>query len=181
MRGIQVHRREVIRHGRVFDLTVENVTYPNGINNDMEIIRHPGASAIVPLTEDNKVLMLKQYRHAVGKMIWEIPAGTFEDVEKPLPCANRELIEETGFKADTWDALGAVIPVPGYSDERIHLFLARDLTPAKQNLDADEFLEVQPIPLSQVAVMITSGEIEDAKTIAGIFRTLHKLRTEDTV
>lgn len=180
MRGIQVHRRECLHSGRVFDITRENVTFPNGINVDMEIIRHPGASAIVPLTDDNHVLMLKQYRHAIGKFLWEIPAGTFDGDEQPLACANRELIEETGFEAHTWETLGAVTPVPGYSDERINLFLASDLTPAVQKLDADEFIEVQPIPLSQVAVMITSGEIEDAKTIAAIFRTLHKLRNEET-
>lgn len=178
MRGIQVHRRQHLHSGRVFNITLENVTFPNGINCNMEIIRHPGASAIVPLMEDNTVLMLKQYRHAAGKMLWEIPAGTFDGDEDPLSCANRELVEETGYKARNWESLGTVIPVPGYSDERINLFLARDLTPAEQNLDADEFIEVQPIPLNQVETMITSGEIEDAKTIAAIFRALHKLRSK---
>ena len=178
MNGIQLHRRERLHSGRVFDITIENVTFPNGVNRNMEIIRHPGASAIVPLTDDNNVLMLKQYRHAVGSVMWEIPAGTFDGDENPLACASRELIEETGFEAQAWDGLGAITPVPGYSDERIHLFLARDLAPAVQKLDADEFIEVQPLPLSQVAVMITSGEIEDAKTIAAIFRTLHKLHNE---
>lgn len=175
MKGIQVHRRNQIRSGRVFDITLENVTFPNGANRDMEIIRHPGASAVVPLTDDNNVLMLKQYRHAVGRVMWEIPAGTFEKNENPLSCASRELKEETGFEAQAWESLGAVTPVPGYSDERIHLFLAQELAPSVQQLDADEFIEVQPLPLSQVAVMITSGEIEDAKTIAAIFRTLHHL------
>lgn len=178
MRGIQVHRRKRIHTGRVFDITVENVTFPNDFNCDMEIIRHPGASAIVPLTDDNNVLMLKQYRHAIGKVMWEIPAGTFEGDESALACASRELTEETGFEAQTWDPIGTVTPVPGYSDERIHLFLARVLTPSVQKLDVDEFIEVQPLPLSQVAVMITSGDIEDAKTIAAIFRTLHLLRNE---
>lgn len=180
MRGIQIHRREILRKGRVFDVTLENVTLPNGTNIDMEIIRHPGASAIVPLTDDNNVLMLKQYRHAAGRVLWEIPAGTFDSGETPLACAIRELVEETGFQADTWDTLGSVTPVPGYSDERINLYLARDLTQSSQQLDPDEIIQVQALPLSQVAVMITSGEIEDAKTIAAIFRTLHKLRVEDS-
>lgn len=175
MKGIQVLRRNRLHAGRVFDITLENVTFPNGVNRDMEIIRHPGASAIVPLTGDNNVLMLKQYRHAVGRVMWEIPAGTFEKDENPLACASRELKEETGFEAQVWEPLGAITPVPGYSDERIHLFLAQELAPAVQHLDADEFIEVQSLPLSQVAVMITSGEIEDAKTIAAIFRTLHYL------
>lgn len=171
---IEAQSRKTILNGRVFDFTVENVTFPNGVNIDLEIIRHPGASAVVPLTSDNEVIMLKQYRHAVGSLLWEIPAGTFDvDDATPLVCARRELIEETGYAADSWESLGAVTPLAGYSDERIHLFLARNLSPATQSLDPDEFLEVHSIPLEKVAAMILDGEIEDAKTIAGIIRTLH--------
>ena len=171
-----VHHRRTLRKGRVFDITLENVTFPNGFNADLEIIRHPGAAAIVPLMPDDRVLMLKQYRHAIGGFMWEIPAGTFNGREDPLVCARRELIEETGFSAARWEAIGAVTPVPGYSDEKIHLYLARDLTPAVQDLDQDEFLEVHRLPLMQVAAMIAQCEIQDAKTIAGIFLTLDKLR-----
>ncbi len=164
--------RKIIRKGRVFDLTVESITLPNGFHIDLEIIRHPGASAIVPLGADNEVFMLKQYRHAVGGALWEIPAGTLDAGEAPLDCAKRELTEETGLLAESWEALGAVTPVPGYSDERIHLFLARDLTPATQSLDPDEVLEVHSLPLEKVVAMIHAGEIEDAKTIVAIFRAL---------
>lgn len=170
-----VVRKEIIRHGRVFDITLENVNLPNGACVDMEIIRHPGAAAIVPLIGDNEILMLKQYRHAVGTYWWEIPAGTFDGREAPLDCARRELTEETGYTARTWDALGAVTPVPGYSDERIHLFLARDLVPADRNLDFDEIIEIHPLPLDRVVAMIIDGQIEDAKSIAAIFRALFKL------
>lgn len=170
-----VHHRQVIRKGRVFDMTVENVTFPNGFNADLEIIRHPGAAAIVPLTEDKKLLMLRQYRHAVGDFMWEIPAGTFDGAEDPLACARRELTEETGFAAARWDSLGAVTPVPGYSDEKIHLFLARDLSAASQDLDQDEVLEVHTVALDQVVAMILRGEIHDAKTITAIFLALQKL------
>ena len=173
---LQVHKRRTIRHGRVFDITVENVTFPNGFNVDLEILRHPGASAVVPLLGTDKVVMLKQYRHAIGDFMWEIPAGTFDGKEDPLVCARRELTEETGYTAGGWEQLGAITPVPGYSDERIHLFLARDLTPAAQNLDQDELLEVYPLPMSEVVSMIMAGEIEDAKTIAGIFFALNKLK-----
>ena len=174
--SLQVNKRRTIRHGRVFDITVENVTFPNGFNVDLEILRHPGASAVVPLLGTAKVVMLKQYRHAVGDFMWEIPAGTFDGKEDPLVCAQRELTEETGYTAGGWERLGAITPVPGYSDERIHLFLARDLAPAAQNLDQDELLEVYPLPLSDVVSMIMQGKIEDAKTIAGIFFALNKLK-----
>ena len=172
-----VNHKTTIRNGRVFDITVENVTFDNGFNIDLEIIRHPGASAIVPLTNNNHVVMLKQYRHAIGAFIWEIPAGTFEGREDALVCARRELTEETGFRAGTWERLGAVTPVPGYSDECIQIFLARELTPAEQHLDQDEFLEVHKLPLSRVVEMISKGEIQDAKTVTGIFLTLQKLKT----
>lgn len=174
--SLRVNTRRTIRHGRVFDITLENVTFPNGFTVDLEILRHPGASAIVPLIGVDKVVMLRQYRHAVGDYMWEIPAGTFDGKEDPLVCARRELTEETGYTAGAWERLGAITPVPGYSDERIHLFLARDLLPATQALDKDELLEVYPLPLSEVVTMIMEGRIEDAKTIAGIFFTLNKLK-----
>ena len=171
-----VHHRHTLRKGRVFDVTIENVTFPNGFNVDLEIIRHPGAAAIVPVTEDDRMLMLKQYRHAVNDFIWEIPAGTFDGQEAPLDCARRELTEETGFTAACWVNLGIITPLPGYSDEKIHLFLARDLTPAAQHLDQDEVLEVHSLHLKQVETMITDGQIHDAKTIAGFFMALNRLR-----
>ena len=170
-----VHSRNTIHQGRVFDITIENVTFPNGFTADMEIIRHPGASAIVPLVADDKVLLIKQYRHAVGGYIWEIPAGTLDVQEKPIVCARRELTEETGYAADTWEPLGAITPVPGYSDEKIHIFLARDLKPAHQHLDADEILEVHTLPLAQVTSMMANGQIQDAKTMVGLFLTLQHL------
>jgi len=173
--GVRVNRQEIIRHGRVFDVTLENVSLPNGACIDMEIIRHPGAAAIVALTDNHEILMLKQYRHAIGTYWWEIPAGTFDGREAPLTCAQRELTEETGYAARNWEALGAVTPLPGYSDEKIHLFLARDLTPADQHLDFDEIIEVHPLPLDQVVAMIIDGRIDDAKSITAVFRVLHKL------
>jgi ADP-ribose pyrophosphatase len=169
-----VNKRRTIRQGRVFDITVENVTLSNGFTIDLEVIRHPGASAIVPLLDDDRVLMLKQYRHAVGGTIWEIPAGTFDGKEDPLVCARRELTEETGYEARQWDRLGAITPVPGYSDETIHLFLASDLKPSSQTLDQDEIIEVHPLPMRQVVAMIKEGRIQDAKTVSAIFLALAK-------
>lgn len=171
-----VNKQSTLRKGRVFDITLENVTFPNGFNADMEIIKHPGASAIVPLSDSEEIILLKQYRHAIGKFIWEIPAGTFDGKEDPLVCAQRELTEETGFSASLWDYLGTITPVPGYSDERINIYLARKLIAAKQNLDQDEFIEIHHVPFQQVIEMIIKGEIQDAKTIAAIFWTDCKLR-----
>lgn len=171
----KVNNTQTIHSGRVFDFTVENVSLSNGVTVDLEVIRHPGASAIVPLNDDQEVILIKQYRHAVGNHIWEIPAGTFDGKEAPLVCAQRELVEETGFSASQWDHLGGIIPVPGYSDEHIHLFLARNLSPADQQLDQDEILEVHTIPFQQVVAMITEGKITDAKTIAGVFLALNRL------
>jgi ADP-ribose pyrophosphatase len=172
---VSVSKCELLRHGRVFDITVEQVAFTNGFQLEMEIIRHPGAAAIVPVDENGNVIMLKQYRHAVGRHIWEIPAGTLDDGEEPLACARRELIEETGFCAESWEYLGAVTPVPSYSDEKIDLFFARNLSPATQKLEQDEIIQVQKLPLQKIVRMVLDGRIEDAKTIAGIMKVAHKL------
>lgn len=165
-----VNRREKLHQGRVFTLIRENVTLDNGVTVDIDTIRHPGASAIVPLTDGGSVVLIRQYRHSVGGYIWEIPAGTLNPDEDPEACAARELIEETGYAAGAWRRLGEITPVPGYSDERIHLFLATDLTPAVQRLDADELLAVHEFPFDRAAAMIASGEIQDAKTICALLR-----------
>jgi len=165
----KINRHVTLHEGRVFSLVTENVTLENGVTIDLDIIRHPGASAIVPLTENNTLLMIKQYRHATGGFIWEIPAGTLDPDETPLQCAKRELIEETGFSAKAWQRLGEITPLPGYSDERIHIFLATDLTPASQDLDMDEILHVHEISFDEAVKMIQRGEIEDGKTISGLF------------
>lgn len=170
----RIRNRKLIHKGRVFELTRESLTLSNGVQTDMDIISHPGAAAIVALTPDRHLLMLRQYRHAVTRDLWEIPAGTLEDGEDPLTCAQRELVEETGYSADQWDELGTTIPVPGYSNEQIHLFLARDLTPAQQNLDDDEIIEVEKVSFDQVISMISEGTIEDSKTITAVFLAIQK-------
>ena len=168
MNNAVVNRRTVIKKGRVFDICSENITLPNGVSLDMEVIRHPGAAAIVPVMADGKILLLKQYRHAVGGFIWEIPAGTLDPGEDADACAARELTEETGYTADRIRKLAVITPLPAYSDERIHLYLATGLSRAGQNLDADELLFVHPTPLERALAMIYDGTIQDAKTIAGL-------------
>ena len=162
------NRSILIRKGRVFDVYVENITFPNNVTLDVEIIRHPGAAAIVPMVADRTVLLLKQYRHAVGGFIWEIPAGTLNAGETALACARRELTEETGHTAQNFEKLAEITPLPAYSNERIHLYLATGLEPAVQHLDADEFLSVHAVEWRRCQEMIAAGQIQDAKTICGL-------------
>ena len=176
-----INRSVTLHEGRVFRLVRENVTLDNGIIIDMDIIRHPGASAIVPLTENKTLLMIRQYRHATGGFIWEIPAGTLGPNETPLRCAERELIEETGFSAEAWQELGEITPLPGYSDERIHIFLATSLTPAEQNLDMDEILHVHEVSFDDAVRMIHRGEIQDGKAISGLFMARIWLNNRNSV
>ncbi|NQT56044.1 MAG: NUDIX hydrolase [Desulfobacteraceae bacterium] len=167
--SVKINSSVTLHQGRVFTLLKENITLGNGITIDLDIIRHPGASAIVPISRNNTVIFIKQYRHAVRDFIWEIPAGTFNPPESPLECAKRELIEEIGFSGNVWHKLGVITPLPGYSDECIHIFLATDLVPDKQNLDKDEMLDVHEIGLADATKMIYNGSIQDGKTISGIF------------
>ena len=163
------NRQTLIHKGRVFNVFQENVRLPNDVLMNIDVIRHPGAAAIVPLTRNHTVIMLQQYRHAVGGTIWEIPAGTLDSGESPLVCAQRELTEETGYQAADWRMLGEITPVPGYSDERIQIFLATELTISVQNLDSDEVLDVREVAFTEALKMISRGDIQDAKTICGLF------------
>lgn len=163
-----VHHVREIHAGKVFRLVQEELTLPNGFTTSLELIRHPGAAALVAFLDDSRVLLIRQYRHAVGDFIWEIPAGTRSAGEDALECARRELVEETGYQASELVCLGEMVPVPGYSDERIHIFLARGLSPAPQHLDQDEVLEVHSVPLSKALEMVREGQIQDAKTIVGL-------------
>ncbi len=165
---VKVNSIRTLLRLKPFTLVTENIRLANGFETDIPILRHPGAAAVVPLTTRGTVILVHQYRHAVGDTIWEIPAGTLETDENPLTCAKRELIEETGFSAETFIELGDIVPVPAWSDERIHIFLATDLVPAKQALGGDEQLEVHEVRWQRALTMIDNGEIKDAKTVAGM-------------
>jgi L-threonylcarbamoyladenylate synthase len=160
---------KTVYKGRVFTVACDSVTLPNGVITGIDIIRHPGASAMVPMLNENTVLLVKQYRYAASGFIWEIPAGTLNPGESPLECAKRELIEETGYSAEKLEKLTEIVPVPGYSDERIHIFLATGLVKSVQNLDKDEMLNVHEIKMEAALEMIAKGEIIDAKTISGLY------------
>lgn len=169
------NRATLVKQGRVFRLFSENITLPNGVTVEMEIIRHPGAAAIVPLMDDGTILLLRQYRHAVGGYVWEIPAGTLEPGEDARRCAWRELTEETGYTAQAIEKLTEITPLPAYSDERIHIYLATGMTEAEQKLDEDELLFVHRVTLKRAVAMIASGEIQDAKTIAGLLLAAQRM------
>jgi ADP-ribose pyrophosphatase len=165
-----VHRIQKHYQGALFAFISEDVTLPNGSRTELAMVRHPGSTAVVPLFDDHTVLMERQYRHAVGKYLLEIPAGTLEPGESPLKCAGRELEEETGYVAEEFIELSKVDIIPAYSDEKIHIFLARGLKPTEQNLDKDEIIEVVKYPLDETLEMIDRGQISDALTMLALQR-----------
>ncbi len=164
-----INARSTLHKGRVFELVSENITLENGVTTDMEFVHHPGATAIVPMLNETEIILIQQYRHTLRDYIWEIPAGTLDPNESPITCAQRELIEETGYSAQNWQQLAEITPVPGYSDERIWIFVASAMEEAAQNLDEDEILNVHKVRFDEAINMILRGEIQDSKTIAGLF------------
>ena len=154
--------------GNVVVLNVERITLPNGNRTELEIIRHPGASAVVPLTDQNHVLLVRQYRHAAGGYILEVPAGKLDAGEAPEVCAARELQEEAGVEAGQLHKLGSILTTPGFTDEIIHLYLAQQLRPGQQDLEADEVLTVEEVPLADAVAMCQDGRVQDAKSICAL-------------
>lgn len=155
-------------HGRIISLDVDEVRFPDGSIGSLEMIRHPGASAVVPLlnadSDDPMVLLIRQYRYAADGYLYEIPAGRLDPGESPMECARRELAEETGYRAESVEHLFTMFTTPGFTDEKIHLFLATGLTAGDAHREADEFLELVPTKLSRALSMVEQGEIQDAKT-----------------
>jgi len=159
--------------GRVVRLDLDTVRFPDGSTGELELIRHPGAAAIVPcasdpLGADPTILLIRQYRYATGGELWEIPAGTLDPGEDPEACARRELLEETGVTAARLQRLTSIWTTPGFTNEVIHLYLATGLTSGEPSRERDEFIEVVPQPLSRVLALIRDGEIRDAKTVVAI-------------
>lgn len=159
-----------IYKGKILDLDVDEVLLGNGAVSKREVVRHSGGAAVL-LIVDEKVLLVKQFRYAYGKEIYEIPAGKLEENETPLEAAERELEEETGYKAELV-RLAEIYPSPGYTDEIIYIFLAKNAVRTAQKLDGDEFLNAEFIPIGKVNDMIERGEITDAKTVVAVGRYL---------
>jgi ADP-ribose pyrophosphatase len=168
-------RTESIYEGRVVRLALLDVQLPDGKLAKRELVRHPGAVAIVALDAAQHLLLVRQFRIAAGQVLLEIPAGTLEPDESPLACAERELQEETGFRPGSLESIGGIYVAPGYTSEFIHLYYATDLTASRLDGDADEFIEVERVPLTEALAMIERGDIIDGKSIAGILRVARKL------
>ncbi len=163
-------KREPIFAGRVIDVAIETVELPNGNRVDLEIIRHPGGAAAVALDEQQRVCLLRQYRHAGGGWLWELPAGKIDPGEDPLATATRELAEEAGVSAVDWIDLGFMHSSPGVFTEVIYLWLARDLELRDHAQEHDEVMEIHWLPLGQALDWCTDGTITDAKTLVGLYR-----------
>tara|TARA_Y100001980_G_C14417972_1_gene209733 strand:+ start:246 stop:806 length:561 start_codon:yes stop_codon:yes gene_type:complete len=162
-----------------FSFQINRIILPNGHEGEYGSIIHPGAALAVPITNEGNVIILRQYRFAVSRYLIEFPAGTLEDGETPLNSIKREIKEETGYSAKTWDKLGVLVPAPGYADEEIHLFLARDISKLEKipSGDLDEDIEVLILSPSELDNLIASGrEILDGKTVTAWFRTKQFLK-----
>jgi ADP-ribose pyrophosphatase len=159
---------EPVYQGRIIQLDIESITMPNGVSVELEIVRHPGGAAVVALDSDNRVCLLRQYRHAAGGWIWELPAGKLEPGEPPETTAARELIEEAGLQASRWETLGKFIATPGFCDEIIHLFLARNLTEVTAQPEVHELIEIHWTPFAAALEQVYDGTIVDAKTMLGL-------------
>jgi ADP-ribose pyrophosphatase len=167
----QVHKVQQHYQGSLFSFLSEVVTLPNGSRTEMAMVRHPGSIAVVPFLDDGKVIMERQYRHAVREYLLEIPAGTLEPGESPLNCARRELEEEIGYTAEEFIEISQVLILPAYSDERIYIYLARGLTLSRQKLDKDEIIEVVKYPFEETMKMIERGRIKDGMTLLALQRS----------
>jgi ADP-ribose pyrophosphatase len=155
--------------GRIINLDIDTVRFPDGNIGELEMIRHPGASAVVPFLsdpagDDPTVLLIRQYRYAAERYLYEVPAGRLDPGEAPEACARRELREETGCTAERVEHLFTMYTTPGFTDEKIHLFMAVGITRGENEREADEFIEVETMPLSRALGLVEQGEIQDAKT-----------------
>jgi len=169
---------ERVLDGLIIKVDRDTVTLPDGNTSMREIVRHPGAAAVVPVLDSGKVVMVRQYRYSIGEATLEIPAGKLDDGEEVLTCAHRELKEETGFDAGEMVKLLPFVSSPGFTDEVIHIYLARGLRPGEAGGDDDEFIETEEVALDTLIDMILAGRIGDGKTVAGILAAAEYLKRE---
>lgn len=168
-------KSENIYRGKILSLRIDTVDLPSGRQTKREIVEHGACTATVALDSEDNVLLVKQYRKPVERELLEIPAGGVDPGEEPIDSAGRELEEETGYSAVSWEKLGSFYTSPGFCTEEMHVYLARGLSPAIRDADDDESIEVIRVPLSNIPELITSGDICDAKSIAGLLMALRSL------
>lgn len=159
--------------GRIFKVRVDDALLPNGTVAQREIVEHPGGVCIAPLTQNNELIFVKQFRYPYSEIVLELPAGKLEYGEDPFLAGKRELREETGCTAKSYISLGKLYPSPGYCGEIIHMYLAKGLTSGEQDLDDDEFLETIKIPLGEAFQMVMNNQISDSKTQVGIVKAYY--------
>lgn len=157
-------KTKTIFEGKVVSLFIEEHELPDGRKAAFELVRHSGGAAVLPVLEDGRIVLIRQFRPAGGGMIWEIPAGRLERSEAPENCIHRELREEVGYRAGTLEKLGEMLTAVGFCDEIVHLFVARELSPVPRALEPDEYIEVVPMAFDQALAMVLRGEISDGKT-----------------
>jgi ADP-ribose pyrophosphatase len=165
---------ERVYTGRVVNLDLDTVQFPDGSTGRLEMFRHPGAAAVIPFVDsphdpDPRIVLIRQFRHAASGTIWEIPAGRLDPGEAPEACARRELKEEAGVTATHVERLTTIWTTPGFTDERIHLFFATGLTEGEHRREPDEFMELHTLHWSEVMRLVQSGEIADGKTLIALF------------
>ncbi len=170
--------KNVIFEGRIITVHEDEVLLPNGNIASREVVEHPGGVAVVAVDEENNIYMVRQFRYPFQKVLLEIPAGKLNYGEDPFTCGVRELKEETGLTAETFDYLGSFMVSPGFCGEKIHIYLARGLSKGAMQLDPDEFLEVEKCPINELLAMIMDNKIEDAKTVIGVLKTLQLLNVD---
>jgi ADP-ribose pyrophosphatase len=167
-------KRRLVYEGRAIALWHEEVELPNGAVAQLDIVRHPGASCVVPIENDGRALLIRQYRHAAGGTIWEVPAGKL-DGDTPEACAAKELEEEAGRRAGRLERLGEIWTTPGFTDERIHLFAAFDLVEVPHAREEHEVIEVVPMPLEHALDLVWRGELTDAKSALALIHVARRL------
>lgn len=173
----KLNKSEILHRGKVFDLQVDEITYDSGNKGMREVAVHSGGAVVVPITNENKIVLVKQFRYPFQKYMLELPAGKLNKDEDPFLCAVRELEEETGYIADKVEKLGAIATTPGFCTEILHLYIATGLTPGKHNREEGELtMEVYEYAIEDVERLISEGELYDAKSICAFHLALGKLR-----
>lgn len=170
-------KSDKLYQGKMINLRIDTVELPDQKYSKREIIEHPGAVAVVPMTDDNKIVMVRQYRKSVEEYLIEVPAGKLEIGEEPLECAGRELVEETGYRSDNIEFLFKIFTSPGFSNEVINIFLAKNLIKDIAQPDEDEYIEIEKYEIHELVQMIDEGKILDAKTISAILFVKNRIES----